>query len=87
MLQVFQKEGHAAWVLNKKVSEGVSIYFICEDALAIYRAITPRGIQATQPFVGNGMWVTVLVDTDGYQLLFESPTDVPEEIVFIEGKS
>jgi len=67
MLQEFQKEEYAAWVLNEKVSEGVSTNFICEDAVEIYRAITPRGIQATQPFVGNGMFVTALVDLDGYK--------------------
>ena len=74
ILQEFRKEWYAALVSEGKVGEGVSISFICEDALAIYRAITPGRIQATQPFLGNGMWVTVLVDTDGYQLLFESPT-------------
>ena len=25
------------------------------------------------------MWVTEMTDPDGYRLLFESPTDVPEE--------
>jgi hypothetical protein len=29
-----------------------------EDALAIYREVTSRGIKARNPFVGNGMWVT-----------------------------
>jgi lactoylglutathione lyase len=58
---------------------GVSICFICEDALAIYREFTSRGIQASRPFVGNGMWVTSLSDPDGYQIIFESLTDLPEE--------
>ena len=78
MLQEFRKEGHNAWVPEGKVGEGVSIYFICADALAIYREVTARGIQASRPFVGNGMWVTSLSDPDGYRIEFESSTDVPE---------
>jgi lactoylglutathione lyase len=64
------------------VGEGVSICFVCDDALAIYREVTARGIEAAKPFVGNGMWVTSLRDPDGYRLDFESLTDVPEETVF-----
>ena len=84
MLQQFPTEGHNAWVPQGKVGEGVSIYFICEDALAIYREITSRGIQASRPFVGNGMWVTSLLDPDGYKVHFESYTDAPEETEFSE---
>jgi catechol 2,3-dioxygenase-like lactoylglutathione lyase family enzyme len=78
MLQEFKKEGHDSWVPEGKVGVGVSICFICEDALAIYREVTARGIQASNPFVGNGMWVTSLSDPDGYRIEFESYTDVPE---------
>lgn len=79
MLQEFRKEGHDSWVPAGKVGEGVSICFICEDALAIYRELISRGIKASRPFVGNGMWVTSVTDPDGYKLDFESVTDVPEE--------
>ena len=82
MLQEFRKEGHDSWVPKGKVGEGVSICFLCKDALAIYREVTARGIAATRPFVGNGMWVTSLSDPDGYRIEFESYTDVPEETVF-----
>src|SRR5437773_5481195 len=58
MLQEFRKEGKHSWRPSGKVGEGVSICFICGDALAIYREITSRGIQAKRPFVGNAMWVT-----------------------------
>jgi CAP12/Pycsar effector protein, TIR domain len=34
---------------------GVSICFICKDALSIYREFTSRGMKASRPFVGNGM--------------------------------
>ena len=67
-----------------KVGIGVSICFQCEDALAIYREVTSRGIKASRPFVGNAMWVTSMSDPDGYEIEFESRTDVPEETVFSE---
>jgi len=86
MLQEFRKEGQNSWVPEGKVGEGISIYFICEDALAIYRDVISRGILASRPFVGNGMWVTGLSDPDGYKIYFESDTDVPEETVFSEPK-
>lgn len=87
MLQEFRKDGHGSWVPQGKLGEGVSICFICEDALAIYREVTSRGIQASRPFVGNGMWVTSLSDPDGYRIDFESYTDVPEETVYSEQES
>jgi len=82
MLQEFRKEGHDSWVPEGKVGVGVSIYFICQDALAIYREVTRRGIEAQRPFVGNAMWVTSMTDPDGYRIFFESYTDLPEETVF-----
>ena len=78
MLQEFPKEGHDSWSPKGKVGEGVSICFQCDDALAIYRAVTARGIKASKPFVGNGMWVTSLWDPDGYKIEFESLTDMME---------
>jgi catechol 2,3-dioxygenase-like lactoylglutathione lyase family enzyme len=84
MLQEFRKEGHDSWVPDGKVGVGVNICFLCEDALAIYRDVTSRGIEASPPFVGNGMWVTSLRDPDGYRIEFESVTDIPEETVYEE---
>jgi lactoylglutathione lyase len=84
MLQEFWKEGKHANVPEGKLGQGVSICFICEDALAIYRELTSRGIHASIPFVGNGMWVTSLSDPDGYRIEFESYTDVPEDSVLSE---
>lgn len=79
MLQEFWRSGQHANLPQGKVGEGVSIYFVCEDALRIYHEVTSRDIQASEPFVGNNMWVTGLADPDGYNLYFESFTDVPEE--------
>lgn len=84
MLQEFRKEGHGNWVPEGKVGEGVSICFICEDALAIYHEVKLRSIAATVPFVGNGMWVTSVSDPDGYNLYFESYTDVAEDTIYSE---
>jgi catechol 2,3-dioxygenase-like lactoylglutathione lyase family enzyme len=58
---------------------GVSINFVCDDAIAFYREVKARGVDAQRPFVGNGMWVTSMSDPDGYRLYFESVTDAPEE--------
>ena len=80
MLQEFRKEGHDSWKPTCKVGEGVSVCFMCEDALAIYHEATARGIKVRQtPFVGNGLWVVSFSDPDGYRIDFESPTNVPEE--------
>jgi lactoylglutathione lyase len=81
MLQEWRKEGQNSWVPTGKVGEGVTICFVCEDALKIYHDATARGINAKRPFVGNGMWVTQMSDPDGYRLDFESKTDVPEDTV------
>ncbi len=66
-------------VAGRMVGDGMSLYFICDDAVAIYRQLRSRGIEASEPQVGNHMWVTTLTDPDGYRLHFESLTDVPEE--------
>ena len=84
MLQEFWKDGPHSGALEEELGQGVTICFQCIDALAIYRSVTSRGIQAKKPFVGNGMWVTSLADPDGYRLEFESPTEAPEESVFEE---
>jgi catechol 2,3-dioxygenase-like lactoylglutathione lyase family enzyme len=80
MLQEFLREG----IPTGKLGEGVSVYFMCKDALAIYREARTRGLEAKRPFVGNAMWVTGLSDPDGYLIYFESPTDVPEETEYSE---
>jgi predicted lactoylglutathione lyase len=72
------KEGHELYAPGK-LGKGVSICFMCADALEIYRQVTARGVEAQRPFVGNGLWVTSIKDPDGYALDFESPTDEPEE--------
>jgi lactoylglutathione lyase len=79
MLQTFPSHGHDSWKAESKVGVGVALCFQCEDAIAIYREITARGIEASEPEVGNSMWATTLTDPDGYRLEFESPTDQSED--------
>ena len=85
MLQEFRKDHHPnSGRPEGSLGTGVSVYFICKDALAIYHQAKARGLEAQRPFVGNGMWVTSLRDPDGYRIEFESYTDVPEETVYSE---
>ncbi|MFN8344247.1 MAG: VOC family protein [Spirosomataceae bacterium] len=84
MLQELRKEGVVTHQPEGKLREGVSICFICRDALAIYDAIIAKGIVAAEPFVGNNMWVVSVTDPDGYRLDFESMTDVPEGTLLSE---
>ena len=86
MLQEFAKEAHHSWVPQGKAGEGVSLWFQCEDAIALYRQFTARGIASSEPQVGNSMWDTTLTDPDGYCLHFDSPTDTPEETKLSETK-
>jgi len=80
MLQEFAKEGHDSWRPSGIVGEGVSLWFICDDALAMHAEFQSRAIECSVPQVGNRMWVVSLADPDGYRLHFESPTDAPEEM-------
>lgn len=84
MLQEFWRDGQPGGAPKGSLGQGVSVYFMCADAIAIYRELVARGVSAGRPFVGNGMWVTAVKDPDGYHLYFESPTDVPEETVYAE---
>lgn len=79
MLQEYLTDGHGGRRPEGALGLGVSICFMCEDAVALYREFRGRGVAASRPFVGNAMWVTSLTDPDGYRLEFESPTDAPEE--------
>jgi lactoylglutathione lyase len=86
MLQEFWKGGQHANLPEGEVGQGVTICFICKDAVAIWRELVARGVAAKRPFVGNRMWVTQVTDPNGYDLLFESPTDAPEESVLSDDR-
>ena len=81
MLQEFMPER----LPKETLGTGISVNFMCEDALALYREFKARGIQTrNRPSVGNGLWVVPLNDPDGYRMEFASPTDALEESEFEE---
>jgi catechol 2,3-dioxygenase-like lactoylglutathione lyase family enzyme len=82
MLQEYVRDGRPGGAPPGPFGQSVSICLFCENAVEIYRDLTSRGIAATRPFVGNGLWVTTVTDPDGYRLDFESPADVSEETVY-----
>jgi lactoylglutathione lyase len=64
---------------ENRLGEGVALWFQCRDAIAFYHEFAARGVAASEPQVGNGLWDTRLSDPDGYWLHFSSPADAPEE--------
>jgi len=87
MLQEFRTEGADSWRPEGKVGIGVSINFLCEDALTLYHEFISKKLQPSEPFVGNHMWVVSLRDPDGYSLFFESATEVAEETKYSEWRN
>jgi catechol 2,3-dioxygenase-like lactoylglutathione lyase family enzyme len=81
MLQEYWKDGRPGGAPAGPIGQGVCLCFMCRDAIAVYRAAGTRGLVASRPFVGNGLWVTSLTDPDGYRLDFEGPTTVDEGTV------
>jgi catechol 2,3-dioxygenase-like lactoylglutathione lyase family enzyme len=81
MLQEFWRDGRPGGGPPGSLGQGAAICFMCADAIALYHAARARGLEASRPFVGNGLWVTSLSDPDGYRLEFESPAEAPEGTV------
>jgi uncharacterized glyoxalase superfamily protein PhnB len=53
---------------------GISFYFICDDADAIYAELTSRGLHLSPPSIAYyGMKQVVVPEPDGYYICFESP--------------
>lgn len=84
MLQEFRSTPERPYLDGQKPGVGVSIFFLCNDALSLYHEFLLKGITPKEPFVGNQMWDVAISDPDGYSLHFESPTDVPEETKYSE---
>lgn len=82
MLQEYWNDGQPGGWPAGVLGQGISICFVCADAIAVYHDAQARGLNPSRPFVGNNMWVTSFTDPDGYRLDFESPTDVPEDTVY-----
>jgi lactoylglutathione lyase len=77
----------AAKIAGQTFGLGVQIYFQSADAVALYREFRSRGLEVSEPQVGNGNWEIFLRDPDGYKVAFCSRTDVPEETKLGELKS
>ena len=58
MLQEYWKDGRAGGWPAGLMGQGVSICFICADAIAVYHDSRARGLKPSRPFVGNNLWVT-----------------------------
>ena len=82
MLQEYWKDGQPGGRPSGPLGQGVSICFMCADAIGVYHDAIARGLAPARPYVGNRLWVTSFTDPDGYRLDFESPTDVAEETVY-----
>jgi lactoylglutathione lyase len=87
MLQEYLKEEPYAAKIGNKLGEGISICFLCEAALELYNEFLSKGLNPSEPFVGNSMWDVKIKDPDGYVLHFESPTNVREETTYSQWKS
>ena len=73
MLQEFRKEGPQCLDAGRQSGRGrIHLLHHARTRWPSTSEITARGIAATRPFVGNGMWVTSVQDPDGYKLEFES---------------
>lgn len=80
-------QGGAALMLQQTCEEdppisecgqGVTLYFLCDDANEVFRRITAAGVQATEPADAfYGMNQTFVTDPDGYSLCFENRTTRP----------
>lgn len=67
---------------KEKLGQGVSVCFMCNDAIALYKEFLAASLSPQEPFVGNNLWVVNLKDPDDYTISFESQTDVPEETMY-----
>ena len=86
MLQEFRKGEEASVPAAGRRTRHISLAFQCEDAIAIYHEARSRGLEASEPEVGNSMWVTTVSDPDGFLVEFASLTDVPEETLLSQWK-
>jgi len=84
MVQEFWNGGAHRGAPAGPLGQGVSVCFMCRDAIAIYHEATSRGLTPARPYVGNRLWVTSFRDPDGYRLDFESPADAEEDTVYAD---
>lgn len=72
MLQQAEEEDGTA----EERGRGVSFYFVCVDADAMYEELSGRGLELDRPIVAPyGMKQLFVPEPDGYAVCFESPVD------------
>ena len=71
-----EKPGEDADTAMNHLWHGLEMRHLRKGIFHEYRS---RGLNPSEPEVGNGLWVTSVVDPDGFKLFFESPTDVAED--------
>lgn len=70
MLQQQTDEGSAPQ------GEGVAFFFVCDDVDRVYRELVDSGVPVSEPEDAYyGMRQLPVPDPDGYDVVFESPTD------------
>jgi lactoylglutathione lyase len=84
MLQEARVTVDKSYLSGNKPGAGVSIWFQCRDSLVLYHEFLENGIKPDEPFVGNGLWDLRVTDPDGYNVHFESKTDVAEGTMYSE---
>jgi predicted enzyme related to lactoylglutathione lyase len=69
---MLQQEGSSAAPRGR----GVELYFICDDAEAMYAELSERGLDLAPPTMADyGMKQLFVPEPDGYSVCFESPTE------------
>jgi len=76
-LQEYGKDGSPGRAPAGPLGQGMSVSFMCADAVAIYRETRARGLAPESPQFWNNLWVTSFTDPDGYHLDFKSPVEAP----------
>ena len=87
MLQEIRKNNSVKKYEDRIQGLGVSICFQCRDSLLLYHQFKEKKLNPAEPFVGNGLWVVIITDPDGYRLEFSSPTTVAEETRYSDYKA
>ena len=87
MLQEFWRERPHMGRPEGLLGQGIVIHFLCDDAVAFYEEAISRNVIAGEPFVSNQMWITEFFDPDGYKVVFQSKTDLPEETKYADRHS
>ena len=72
---MFQQPHHTDVPVEDR-TRGVTLYFICDDADAMYAGLTARGLDVEEPnTVFYGMRQVTVSDPDGYEVCFESEAE------------